>query len=384
MGKAKTVLLLLWSNKAGCRDRVAGVNRYARTRGWRVQIVERGGLGGRIPVRELVAFWHPVGIIAECGGGMPEFTREAAVGIPVVRFDEDPRRSRSAAVVSDSNSIGGRAARELLELGLEHFAFVGYSRSVFWSRDRCDAFRKALKLNGFSCSVFPGAAKKGDGGEREAALAAWLSALPKPCGVFAAHDPVGAGVLAAAKAAGLSVPGDVAVVSVDDIPALCEASEPTLTSIRPDFERGGYLAAEMLGRLIDGFPPEPRVLTYPPIHVSRRETTIRPRRRAKSVGKAVAFVRRAATGRLSVAQVAAEMGCSPRQAQKRFAEAVGHSVLTEITAVRIEQAKSLLRNPRLTMDGVAMRCGWSSVSSLRAAFHAATGMSPRQWRRTMA
>ena len=384
MNDKGTILLFLWSNRDGCRDRIDGVRRYARTRGWRVQIVERGGLAGRVPVRELLDLWHPAGCIAECAGGMPEFTGKALGGVPVVWLDENPRLPKARhAVVCDAEAIGRTAATELLSLGLESFAFAGYKRPAFWSRDRLDAFRRTLRMHGFGCSVFS-APPGGAPGRRRDALSAWIASLPRPCGVFAAHDPVGAEVLEAAKASDLDIPGDIAVVAVDDLPGICETSDPTITSIRPDFERGGYLAAEMLGRLVDDPSLPPEVLTYGPVHVTRRESTLRPRRVGWSVGKAIALVRRrAAAGPVSLADVASAMGCSGRQAEKRFHEAVGHSVLSEITAVRIEQAKALLRNPRLGIETIAMRCGWASPSSLRAAFRAATGMSPRQWRRTM-
>ena len=57
------------------------------------------------------------------------------------------------------------------------------------------------------------------------------------------HDPIGEKVLAIAASAGIAVPEELAVVGVDDDPVICERTKPTLSSIRLDFEQGGYLCA---------------------------------------------------------------------------------------------------------------------------------------------
>ena len=70
--------------------------------------------------------------------------------------------------------------------------------------------------------------------------------LPRPAAVFAAYDIRARHVLEAARAAGLAVPADVAVIGVDDDPLLCETASPAITSIAMDTEDAGYRAAAAL------------------------------------------------------------------------------------------------------------------------------------------
>jgi len=376
----QTVLFFLWSDRAGCLNRIQGVRRYADTRGWRVQVVERCGAGGRIPVRELVDLWHPVGCIAECGGGMPEVTRAALKGTPVVFLDEHPDQAKALhCVVSDSDAVGSRAAKELLALGLRHFAFVGYPMSRFWSNERGAAFCKVVGMHGYATSEFRHVQDEDRRFRRHRKLVKFLADLPKPCGVFAAHDPVGEEVMVAAHAAGISVPDELAVISVDDIREICNNTEPTMSSIGLDFERGGYMAAELLGEVVDNPQMGASVRKYGVLYTARRNST--GRRMGASVARAIAYIRKNADRKISLSEVAETMDCSPRQAEKLFKAEIGHSVLDEIMEVRIDRAKDMLRDPGLGIDIVTSRCGWASTASLRSAFKAATGLSPRAWRK---
>ena len=89
------------------------------------------------------------------------------------------------------------------------------------------------------------------------AVAAWTQADVD--GVAAYNDDVAFAVLAGARAAGLAVPADLAVIGVDDVPLAALASPP-LTTVTQSIEReASYLAACVLAAL-DGedAPPRPR------------------------------------------------------------------------------------------------------------------------------
>jgi LacI family transcriptional regulator len=73
-----------------------------------------------------------------------------------------------------------------------------------------------------------------------------LLALPtRPDAVFAANDVMAMGAMAAIHAAGLQVPGDIAVMGFDDIP-LARQLNPPLTTVRQFQRQLGRRAAELL------------------------------------------------------------------------------------------------------------------------------------------
>ena len=83
----KDILFLTSSTRLSCRDRLAGVYRFAGPRGWRVQIIERDRIA--VPLRKAVALANPVGIIAECGHSFPELKTVDVRRYPTVFLCED-------------------------------------------------------------------------------------------------------------------------------------------------------------------------------------------------------------------------------------------------------------------------------------------------------
>lgn len=378
----QTVLFFVYSNKYICADRIDGARRYAEKAGWNIQVIERNGGDTPLDIGGIIDFWKPVGVIAECGGGIPEISCRTLGRVPCVYLDDNPgkTRGRGLYVNSDSAGVGELAAKELLALGLRHYAFVGWRRPRFWSEERRASFDGALKLHGCSCTAFDCPASASEIQRRER-LREWLKALPKPCGLFAVHDPVGEDVLTLAAASGISVPDELAVIGVDDDTVVCERTTPTLTSIRLDFEQGGYICAELLDRRLHDPGFTGARFKYEPVFVTRRQSTRRFAQTDRRVSRAVEFIRRRACDGICAADVAREMGVSRRMAEMLFGRFARRTMHEEITAVRMERVERLLSNPRQDISAIAGLCGWTSGSSLRKAFKDAhNGLSMREWR----
>ena len=181
-------------------------------------------------------------------------------------------------------------------------------------------------------------------------------------------------VLTAAEFAGVKVPDELSVIGVDDAVSICERTEPTLSSVKPDFRRGGELAALLLAaRLRDGaaFRGERR-RTFGPLAVIRRASTRRLAAEDTAVTAALGLIRREACSGLSAKTVLAQFPCSRRMAEVRFRKVVGHSVLDEIHAVQLERAKQLLAG-NMPLKAISDFCGFENPNSLRKFFKAQTG-----------
>lgn len=72
---------------------------------------------------------------------------------------------------------------------------------------------------------------------------------------------------------------------------------------------------------------------------------------------------------------------STRYLRKIFARHMGVSAIDYITMLRIEKAKDLLKNSRLSIAHVAASAGYSSQPYFSAMFKKKTGISPRDFRR---
>lgn len=98
-----------------------------------------------------------------------------------------------------------------------------------------------------------------------------LSRPALPTAVICEFDELAIGALWALRKAGLTVPGDVSVVGIDDIEM---AAFVELTTIAQDVEAQGREAARLLLRLLDGEDgaDEPQHLIHPTRLVLRGST----------------------------------------------------------------------------------------------------------------
>lgn len=360
------------------RLRLAGVYRYAAKAGWHIQTIDRDQV--TIPVRKLLDFWRPDGCLVEgLFLGVPGFRAADFGSVPVVWMDADPRRMKRPylGVEHDSAQTASLAAKELLSLGLANYGFVGYLRQRMWSDARLAVMEKAVAAAGAALRVFspPGSDSIEAFARR---LRSWLAGIPKPCGVFAANDTMADIVLQACAASGLKVPDDVAVIGVDDDELICEHTRPTLTSVAPDFERSGHLAAELLDGAFSG-DAAPRIVRFGATHVVRRNSTVKFSRRDDAVRRAWEMIRRRSCDGLTSAEVCREMGGSRRRAEMRFREGTGKSIGEAIREVRVSRAKELLLRRDAPLESMFAECGYRDAASLRKAFRRATGMSMREY-----
>ena len=377
-----TILYFQSPSKTSAPDKIAGVHRHAAVADWHVQVVD--GAPSTKAFTRLVEFWHPIGIIFECGGGYQEIPTDLFTGLPTVYLDRNPRTlpTDASCVSHDSVATGQLAAKELLVTGHPHFAFVPYPQPRFWSDDRECGFKKALALNGLACETFDGAGRGTLQSVRwQKALRRWIERLPKPCGIFAANDAVAAEVLIAAAQTGFDIPREIAVCGVDNFAPICEHTVPTLTIVQPDFLMAGELAARTLGEIAQGNHHKAIRLTFGPASIVRRASTRTVKRYDPEVTVALERIRRRACEGISSAEVVATFKCSRRMAEMRFRQIVGRSILDEIQAVRLDKAKELLKDSSLEVSAIANFCGFKAANALWKFFRQETGFSPTEWRK---
>ena len=144
------------------------------------------------------------------------------------------------------------ATRHLLGLGHRRIGFIGDARTqprvllhlgpARWLPAGDD--QAGLPMD-------PGLVRRARPGSAAAAeLAAdLLRQADRPTAIFAASDTQAVGVLSAADAAGLRVPGDLSVIGFDDIDTAVQWS---LSTVRQPLRESGTRGAVRLGRLLRG------------------------------------------------------------------------------------------------------------------------------------
>lgn len=181
-------------------------------------------------------------------------------GYPLVTVDPY-RGAEPGPSVSADNYGGARAAmRYLIGLGHRRIGHVCGYDFLESAALRTQGYRDGLAEAGIAADgalVLPGEFARAGGA---AALERFLSLAEPPTAIFAANDDSALGVAAAARARGLSVPGDLSVVGFDDVPEAA-MMHPALTTVDQDITAAIKTAFLMLIDLIDGKPlPQQRVI----------------------------------------------------------------------------------------------------------------------------
>jgi LacI family transcriptional regulator len=290
------------------------------------------------------------------------------------------------AVCADSRAIGRLAADHLMACGLKHFGFFGRGSSQRVSVRRGDGFAERLASRGFDVSVSPALWPQHYAWTthtHRGPLLAWVQGLPKPVGVLAVDDAAAHDLAALCQDHGIAVPESVAIVGVNNDELLCASAWPALSSVKVDFARIGYLAAERMDMLLSGqrIPEDQRLLEVAPALVVARQSTDVLAVTEPNVGLAIAFIREHACEPCSVDQILKRVPVTRRWLERQFIRHIGRTPQKEIMRVRMETARRLLLLPTLSLDSVAERCGFTAAQHLIRAYRQAYGITPAAFRR---
>lgn len=195
---------------------------------------------------------RPVGVVLVFSD-LPRAHREKlrSRGVPFAIVDPAGDPAPDVPSVGSANWSGGlMATRHLIELGHTRIAAITGPEDMMCSLARVDGYRSAMSAA--NLPIDPAWIRFGDfhpgGGERHAREL--LAGPDRPTAVFAGSDLQALGVIAAATAAGLSVPSDLSVVGYDDI-ALARWLSPQLTTVHQPLRRMGEEAARIVLRLAE-------------------------------------------------------------------------------------------------------------------------------------
>lgn len=378
MPTPKNVAVLVETDRGYGREVLWGVGDFVRSHeGWNLY-VEPGRAGRPYHLEG----WKGDGLIVQAyGGRLVEAVR--ATGVPTVSVSVAQTDWADAHVVMDDAAIGRQAAEHLLEHGHRHFAFSGQTYSTH-SDVRGQAFADAVEDEGFdveSVMSHHGQDTLLAWQEETRTLADWLEALPRPVAILAANDLYGLYVLAACHARGLRVPEDLAVVGVANDKLVCELAQPPLSSVDPNGRRIGYLAAEVLARLMDG-----RTAGATPVRVEPKGVVVRRSSDLFAVEDpdvlaALSYIREHAADPIRVADVVLFVAVSRRGLERRFNRLLKRTIQDEIYRVRVARARELLARTDLAMAEVAEGAGFRRPERLSEVFKRVTGMAPSHYRR---
>ena len=384
--RPRRVLLLLGSYY---RSNHEGIARYAKERGWTLDDFFLGGG----PLRYTFNVDGIIGLITT--PKELEVLRQLP-GVPLVDLSNawgsealpDPGGLNVPRVYCDGAEIGRVAANHFLGLGFKHIAF--FNLGNFWhERMRLGSFEKTVREVGATFYEIPhyrwlAERTEPEPVKREAKvikrLQLELKRMPKPLAVFTPTDRVGALVLYACAEAGLRVPSEVAVLGCHNEQLICEFTHIPLSSVDDNLDRQGYEAARLLEKIMNGeaYSTEPMILPVEKV-VTRASTDFFMAERTE-IRKALEFIKKNYREAIQIEDVAKAAGVAPRTLSQLFQTQLRTSMKKEITRIRIDRAKDLLRGTGMKAWEIATEAGFTSMEHLSRTFTRVVGENPSEYR----
>ena len=124
-----------------------------------------------------------------------------------------------------------------------------------------------------------------------------------------------------------------------------------------------------------------RHMVMPPQREGGQAQYVPPPPSADALGGLLAWAGSRLATPLSVNDLAARLGVSPRTLARRFADRLGTSPGAWLLARRVAEARTLLEETDLPVEAIATRVGLASAVNLRRRFHAQVGTTPGAYRR---
>ena len=387
-GHPPRVLLVIPTANIIHRQILNGILRYAHQHGpWEFHMIT--GLFEEQGIRRTQE-WGCTGAIAFTDT-QAHVRAVLAAAVPVVFINppgalmgaESPLAQHCCAV-RDHAAVGRSAADYFLDRQDAHFAYVGDAQNKAWSCERSRGFSERVAEQGFACAVYPvpPPRERDDFGLESKRLRAWLKKLPKPVAVLAARDQRARQILETCMDAGIAVPHEVAVLGVGNDEILCETTTPSLSSIELDGENTGYDCAELLDERMrsPASARRPCLLSLSQARVVTRRSTDTSCVSDPLMARALALIQESRGAQITVADVARQLKVSRRLLEMKARKTIGRTLCEEIQRVRLNRARALLRNTKLTVSEVAAACGFYDPSHLGLWFRKAFRQTPTAFR----
>ena len=303
----------------------------------------------------------------------------SSLGIPIVLRTVDNDYPDLPMLSGEYREIGRMAARFFLRQHYEHFAVFGY-KGLIWSQDRLQGFREELGANGNLYTM-----ETELGTPDEESIKTWLQSLPKMTGLFAVNDVMALKVAELCLEIGIDIPGEIALLGVDNDEFLCNIASPKISSIHLDFERQGYELGEAIWRMHREGAMQPVRIKVHPVEIRERESTLRHNICDPYIRRIVEHMDEAFASPLGIEEFIRDIPLSRRAIEMRFKkEMAPDTLLSYLLRLRIQAMCKLLETTDLPVNIAAEKAGFDDTLNVGRTFKRYTGKSPVAWRKEKA
>lgn len=188
--------------------------------------------------------------------------------IPCVRIAPMIDPDRGNTVIMDEYDAARAVTDHLLQKGHRRIAIMRGPRTHLVSMRRYNGY--AAAIGGRGLRIDPELVAQGDFSRESGRQQAAALFAARPTAIFSSNDEMAVGIIEAAAAKGIAVPGDISLVGFDDN-AIAKTCRPRLTTVRQPLEEMGETAAQLLAERIRN-PGKPNAHAQVPYQVIERDS----------------------------------------------------------------------------------------------------------------
>jgi len=182
-------------------------------------------------------------------------SRLHALNIPFVVADDHSEHTSLHTVKADYCLAAYTAVSYLIGQGHRHVGFIGNMSLPAFYIQVLSGYQKALKESGLPLELDWFLDKIHDRESMDRSVSRMLESGSLPSAFFCMEDTLAIELIRCLQKHGIQVPGDISVISIDDI-ILSSQIYPALTTVSLDKDALGGHAVDMLMDLINGKDPQ--------------------------------------------------------------------------------------------------------------------------------
>ncbi|MPM35725.1 Xylose operon regulatory protein [bioreactor metagenome] len=378
----KKVLLLIDYSSEFSRRLLKGLIQYSKEHGpwifYRLPSYYKT-LYGKEGIVEWAKEWKADAIVARWDHEGTNLLK--SLNIPVVLQNYKDRSAYFPNLTGDYIGTGEMAARFFIKRRYRNFAFYG-NKDVVWSRERAEGFRKEVEKVVGNYYYFESENLNGEEwSTSHIQLDEWLLSLPKPVGLFACDDNFALRVSQICTINNIKIPEEISLLGVDNDELICHLSDPPISSIVTDVEKGGYETGRLIDRMSKEEVKEPLNIIIRPLRLELRKSTERYDISNEHISQMVNYIEDNFTSNIVIKSLIEQVPLSRRNLEVKFKEEMGISIYQFILSCRIDYFAHLLLTTERTLFDLALESGFNDCKNVSRIFKKMKGCTPLEYRK---
>lgn len=383
--KVVKILLLIDYSSEFSRKLLRGVVQYSEGHGkwifYRLPSYYKTLLGNEA-VAQWAKEWKADAIIAQWDNEESLIFKE--LNIPVLLQNYKERSPVFSNLTGNYIGTGVMAARFFAQKRFQNFAFYG-NRQLVWSRERALGYREEIERIGGNYLQFEtDSLSEAHTYHDYMKLEKWLISLPKPIALFACDDTFALQIAEVCKINNINIPNEVSLLGVDNDELICNLSDPPISSIILDVEKGGYEAGRLIHQLMVNERKKPYNIVIHPLRIENRQSTGKRNITNKYILEVVKYIEENYTLDINIESLTKLVPLSRRNLELKFKQEMGISTYQFVLSCRVENFTNLLITTNRTLLELAFESGFKDYKNISRIFKKFKGCTPIEYRKRFA